>query len=113
MKKREIHLSATMQKAVRKLSKYFPHVLDDLKPLANKLKAGETPGDAIPGFSHQVYKARVASSDQRRGKRGGFRVVYYLVASNNVIHLLTLYAKSRQENIRPDEITQLIQELGL
>jgi len=39
-----------MQRAIRGLSKRFPHIMDDLKPLLDNLKAGENPGDALPGF---------------------------------------------------------------
>jgi len=89
-----------MQRAIRGLSKRFSHVKDDLKPLLDNLKAGENPGDALPEFSCRVYnyKVRVPSSDQRGGKRGGFRVVYYLMSEAHRAYLLTMYAKSRQEN---------------
>ncbi|WP_141699102.1 type II toxin-antitoxin system RelE/ParE family toxin [Candidatus Thiosymbion oneisti] len=113
MKKREVRLSPAMQRAIRRLSKRFPHIMDDLKPLLNNLETGENPGDALSGFSRRVYKVRVPSSDQRRGKRGGFRVVYYLVSEDHRVYLLTMYAKSRQENIRTEKINSLIQQLNL
>jgi len=111
MKKREVRLSPAMQRAIRELSKRFPHITDDFKPLLDNLKAGENLGDALPGFSRRVYKVRVPSSDQRRGKRGGFRVVYYLISEDHRVYLLTMYAKSRQENIRMGKINSLIQRL--
>lgn len=107
MKECEVRLSLAMQRAIRRLSKRFPHIMDDLRPLLGKLEAGENPGDAVRGFSRCVYKVRVPSSDQCKGKRGGFRVVYYL-ESEDQVYLLTMYDKSRQGNIQKKEINSLI-----
>lgn len=48
-----------------------------------------------------------------RGKRGGYRVVYYYV-TDNTVWLLTVYDKVRQENLSPAEqkrIQDLIQSI--
>nr|VFJ72777.1 MAG: hypothetical protein BECKFW1821C_GA0114237_103717 [Candidatus Kentron sp. FW] len=93
---------------MRRLKKSYPRILDDLKEITEALKAGHLVGDPIPGFSRRVYKARIPSSDMKRGKRGGFRIVYYVVLDKAVIGILTVYAKSRQENIDSASIRQLI-----
>jgi mRNA-degrading endonuclease RelE of RelBE toxin-antitoxin system len=53
-------------------------------------------GDVIPGFA-PLRKIRWGS--QGRGKRGGARVIYFLRKANGEIMLLTVYAKSEQENL--------------
>lgn len=111
MKKREVRLSPPMQRTIRGLSKRFPHIMDDLKLLLDNLEAGENPGEALRGFSGRVYKVRVPSSDQHRGKSRGFRIVYYLASEDHLVHLLTMYDKARQENIRTEKINSLIQQL--
>jgi len=63
-------------------------------------------GDVVPG-SGGVRKVRW--SGQGHGKRGGVRIIYYNQASNGLIWLLTLYAKSRQENA-PAHILKALKE---
>jgi len=41
-----------------------------------------------------------------RGKRGGYRVVYYTVV-NQVVYLITIYDKVKQENLSSSEQTQI------
>lgn len=62
------------------------------------------------GFEGVVYKIRIPSSDM---KRGGFRVIYYVITSAEVIDLLTIYAKARTEDIDRSEIQRLLDELDI
>lgn len=59
-------------------------------------------GDVIPG-SGGLRKLRWI----RTGKRGGVRVIYFLLTARGEIALLTLYAKSRLGNIPPHIARQL------
>jgi mRNA-degrading endonuclease RelE of RelBE toxin-antitoxin system len=96
---------------LKQLQKKYPHVSEDAASFANRLRNGETPGDHIQGVGYTVYKARIASSDMRRGKQGGFRIIYYIRTDSDVF-LLTIYAKSERENISADEIRHIIEEEG-
>lgn len=42
------------------------------------------------------------------GKRGGLRVIYYLVTADSRCLLLYLYPKSGQEDLAPDEVRLLM-----
>jgi mRNA-degrading endonuclease RelE of RelBE toxin-antitoxin system len=53
-------------------------------------------GDVIPG-SGGVRKLRWRAPG--RGKRGGYRVIYYVKRERGVIWMLTLYPKNVRENI--------------
>lgn len=64
------------EKKKNKLKKKYPRIEKDYAPLVKKLKQGEFDGAELQGFSGSVYKVRVASIDQNKGKRGGFRVIY-------------------------------------
>lgn len=77
------------------------------------IEEGELPGDPIPGLLDKVYKARCASSDMKRGKSGGYRVIYYLEGRDSKIYLLSIYSKAQRENIPVDEILQILKEMGL
>lgn len=62
----------------KRLRKKYPHIEADLHPLVHQLERGDTPGDQIQRVQFTVYKVRIPNSDARRGKRGGYRVIYYL-----------------------------------
>ncbi len=95
---------------VKALKKKYRHVIDDVDPLVERLRQGETPGDQIPNVGYSVYKVRLKSSDLTKGKSGGFRVIYYLQNSIDRI-LLTIYVKSERTDISPNEIANLIREV--
>ncbi|WP_449192202.1 type II toxin-antitoxin system RelE/ParE family toxin [Thauera sp.] len=65
-------------------------------------------GAIIPG-SGGIRKLRWAGSG--RGKRGGFRVVYYWKNRAGEIWLLTLYAKNEAADIPLNVLRQLQQEI--
>ena len=67
---------------------------------------GEHPdaGTIIPD-SAGIRKIRWALKGQ--GKRGGLRVVYYWVADRNLVYMIYLYRKSRQDNLSPEQIKLL------
>ena len=61
-------------------------------------------GNIIPG-SGGLRKLRWAA--QGHGKRSGARVIYFWWITGEKIHLLDIYAKSRQEELAADEIKKL------
>jgi mRNA-degrading endonuclease RelE of RelBE toxin-antitoxin system len=63
-------------------------------------------GDVIPGAKGLRKLRRPASG---RGKRGGARVIYYLVTSERKILLLFAYAKNAQGDLSPAQTKQLSQ----
>lgn len=80
--------------------------------ILSKLENGEISGDAIPGLNDKVFKIRCASSDMKCGKSGGYRIIYYLVAQDHTIYLLTIYSKAEIENIPPNTILEILNELN-
>jgi len=55
------------------------------------------------GHSGHRRRPQGASRSRRRGKRGGARVVYYVVTRRGVVYLLDVYAKSAKENLTDAE----------
>ena len=69
---------------------------------------GERPGQRIPRIGYSVYKVRLPNRAARRGKSGGFRVIYYVQLIDHVT-LLTIYSKTDETDISVQEIQQLAQ----
>jgi hypothetical protein len=61
-------------------------------------------GDVIPG-SGGCRKLRWRAPG--RGKRGGYRVIYFLRNAEGLIVLVLLYAKNVRENIEPGLLREL------
>ena len=70
---------------------------------------GQTPDDHIPSVQHTVFKVRVKNADSRKGKSGGYRIIYQWVHAHLVI-LITIYAKTEQADIVPEEIRRIIRD---
>jgi mRNA-degrading endonuclease RelE of RelBE toxin-antitoxin system len=107
MMKIRIQASGFFLRELKKLHKKDPTIDTSLKVLRDQLRQRETPGDQIPGVGHPVYKVRLAGKG--RGKRGGYRVIYY-ISLPTVVLLVAIYSKSAQENISTVEIKRIIDE---
>jgi len=104
-----IKITAFFAQTSKKLQKKYPHIKDDLTPLVKKLKQGVLEGDRLQGFEGNIYKVRVASSDQKKGKSGGFRVVYYAITEDEEINLIFIFPKAYQANLNPNQIKKIKQ----
>ena len=103
---------APFTKNLKKLKKKYSRIKTDLSPLIKNLEQGIFEGDKLQGFDgDNVYKVRVASSDQKKGKRGGFRVIYYVVTDDSHILLLFIYAKVLQSNPSTEQIKEFKQAI--
>jgi hypothetical protein len=78
----------------------------DILELELQLAAQPEAGDVIPG-SRGLRKLRRPA--QGRGKRGGARVIYYHVPSQDQILLIFAYAKNRQSDLTRRQL-QLLAE---
>jgi mRNA-degrading endonuclease RelE of RelBE toxin-antitoxin system len=65
-------------------------------------------GPVIPG-SGGIRKIRWAA--QGRGKRGGYRIIYYVRRTHGVIWMLTMYPKNVAENIPAHVLRQILKEV--
>ncbi len=108
-----VFATKVFEKDLKKLSKKYRRIRDDFSPILDQIEAGEFPGDSVQGFENKLFKVRVPSTDQKKGKSGGFRVVYYLCLPDKDIFLLTMYAKANKTNIREDEIQAVLDQLDL
>jgi len=109
---KKVEVSPYFQREALRLEKKYRRIFADIMLLAKQLIGGETPGDRVQEVTpFVVYKARVKNSDARKGKSGGYRVIYYIKTEERII-LLTIYPKSELADISADEIRQIITESG-
>ena len=81
---------------------------DEYAALQQALVEDPDSGPVIPG-SGGVRKMRWAAPG--RGKRGGYRIIYYVKRANGVIWMLTMYPKSVAENIPAHLLRQIRKEV--
>lgn len=82
---------------LKSLRKHNPSLRSDFKSF---LQAFDAEAHPIIPRTGGARKARMSAKG--RGKRGGYRVVYYFVLEDTV-WLLTIYDKVQKENLSPDE----------
>lgn len=68
--------------------------------LISTLASNPLAGDLIPGLGG-IRKMRLAAGGQ--GKRGGFRVIWYVLTDNQPVLALLIYGKNEQANPTPDQ----------
>ncbi|MGH7170219.1 MAG: type II toxin-antitoxin system RelE/ParE family toxin [Gemmataceae bacterium] len=81
---------------------------DEYQELQTMLIEQAEAGDVIPG-SGGVRKLRWRAPG--RGKRSGYRVIYYVKRARNVIWMLTIYPKNVAENIPADLLRKIRNEV--
>jgi mRNA-degrading endonuclease RelE of RelBE toxin-antitoxin system len=81
---------------------------EDYSGLQQVLARDPEAGPVIPG-SGGVRKLRWPAPG--RGKRGGYRVIYYVRREHGVIWMLTIYPKNVVDNIPAKVLRQIREEL--
>lgn len=111
MQSYRIHLAGSFKHDVKKLERRFRHIKNDIHTAINLLTKDPRVGVVIPGSSG-MRKLRIPNQDQRRGKSGGYRLIYYVREQPiPTIYLLRLYSKSYQKDLTTYEVKQLLGEL--
>lgn len=107
----EIEITRPFERCIKDLKKKYPHVKDDLEKVFPWLREDPEVGDSIPGFGDRVWKLRVASRDIKKGKRGGYRLIYYWKRDSPKLYLILVYAKVRKEDVTKKELERFLREV--
>ncbi|NBD17325.1 MAG: type II toxin-antitoxin system RelE/ParE family toxin [Cyanobacteria bacterium] len=103
----QILLTPRFKKDLAQLAKRYRSIRKDLEPLIEQLQAGEIVGDRVSNVNYQVFKVRLRNSDIKKGKRAGYRVIYYLKTKDRII-LVTIYSKADWSDIQNKVIEEII-----
>ncbi|MCY3866465.1 MAG: hypothetical protein OXG68_13595 [Chloroflexi bacterium] len=95
----------------RRLIRKFRSLRNELDSLKLQLRGGDRPGDRLAGIGYEAYKVRLPNRSARRGKSGGFRVIYQ-EKSGRLVLLLLVYSKTEYADIPDDVIIRVIEEAG-
>jgi len=101
----------TFTARLRALAKEYAD--DVLLEIQNDLLENPKRGDVVQGTAG-VRKSRVANPARGKGKRGGFRYLYYYIETDGQIFLLMVFSKEEQDDLTKDQkkrLAQLVHEL--
>ena len=106
-----VHVEYTpeFKRSLRKLARKYRSIRTDVKPVIKRLQIGDLIGDQVTGTGNILFKARVRNSDIQKGKRSGYRLIYWLRTSKDII-LVTIYSKLDQGDISTKEIRRIIKQ---
>ena len=105
----KIQYTPEFKRNLRTLAKKYRHIYSDVQPILNHLQAGKIIGDRVPRTRYTIFKVRIRNSDIPKGKRSGYRLIYYLKTSENII-LVTIYSKLDQGDVSDKQIRRIVKE---
>lgn len=103
-----VRFTLPFKRRLKALAKRYRQIQSDIQPIIRVLEAGNIVGDQISGIKATVFKVRAKNSDIPTGKIGGYRMIYQVVSSEEVL-LLLIYAKSDQADVSIEEIEKAIE----
>ena len=98
------------KKEAKRLSKKFPSLKDELRELDRLLTENPKSGADL---GQNTFKIRLGIKSKGKGKRGGGRVITYVLTKEKVIYLLILWDKSEKDTIDNKTITSIIENLKI
>ncbi len=101
----EVVLSASFKRSSKKLAKKYRSYKDDLAYIISSLEINPKQGVSL---GQSCYKLRMAISSKGTGKRGGARVVTYVVTEDEKVILLTIYDKKDKADLQSGELDELL-----
>jgi addiction module RelE/StbE family toxin len=107
---RQVTFTPEFKRNLRQLAKKYRHIKSDLQPIIDQLASGSKPGDQVSQVRYEVFKVRAKNSDSLKGKSGGYRLIYHVKSESEVV-LVTVYSKTEQADIAPEDIRRIILDL--
>jgi hypothetical protein len=106
----KIQLTQFFKKEIKRLSKKYPSLSEDLKTLLADLQENPQMGEPL---GQNCFKIRLRIASKNRGKSGGGRAITYVQILDEDIFLLKIYDKSEQSTVSETELGWLIEQIKL
>ena len=84
-----VRFTPEFKRNLHALSKKYRHIRSDVEPVIRQIEAGDFVGDQVPGTGHTIFKARIRNRDIRKGKSAGYRLIYYLKTTHDVVLMVS------------------------
>ncbi|GAB4037698.1 type II toxin-antitoxin system RelE family toxin [Spirosoma gilvum] len=104
----EVILSARFKRIFKRLSKKYTSLPIELEKLIDSLEVSPIQGTPL---GQNCYKIRLAIRSKGAGKRGGARIITYVVTSDEQVILLTIYDKKDKADLEPGDLDDLLADL--
>lgn len=97
----------SFKKDVKQLYKKNKKLVIDLISLNDILNDNAKAGIEL---SNNLYKIRLENTSSKKGKSGGFRVIYYYLDNDDNLFLLKIYSKTQTPNIKEEALIKILNE---
>ena len=101
----KIIATETFERKIKRLSKKFPSLKDDLFVFFNELSKNPNKGISL---GKNCYKIRFSITSKSKGKLGGSRIFTFVRVSHEIVYLLDIIDKFEESNISDRELKKLI-----
>ncbi len=98
------------EKELKRLYKKFPSLKVEFAQLISIILLNPESGKSL---GNSCFKIRLAIGSKGKGKSGGARVITYLYKEAETVYLLTIYDKGEKEDLLPNELKNIIDDLEL
>lgn len=105
----KVELSDHFKKESKRLVKKYRSLKSELSTLFSQPE--QNPVMGMP-LGDNVYKIRLAITSKGKGKRGGARVITYVLMDDTTVVLLAIYDKGDKDAISDKEIRELRDRYG-
>jgi mRNA-degrading endonuclease RelE of RelBE toxin-antitoxin system len=105
-----IVLTEHFKAEAKKLTKKYRSLKAELETLGKKLSDNPTIGTSL---GHDVYKIRLTVASKGKGKSGGARIITYVKVIDEVVYMVSIYDKSKLENLTKKQILELLRRVAL
>jgi len=107
----DVFLASFFKENISNLKKKYQHVNQDIKFALRVICKNPQVGKSLHRFG-KIKKFRVRNSDIGKGKRSGYRLIYYLDSPNRLIYPLLMYSKSYKKDVTESEVKNLLKKLS-
>ena len=105
----EVKYTPEFKRNLRLLAKKYRHIRSDIQPIIEEIQNGNFLGDQVIDTGYVIFKVRIRNTDISKGKRSGYRFIYYLKRLKEVI-FITIYSKKEQSDIAARKILKILKE---